>query len=120
MEKLGSYFLDDFETVEKTVIFNMTKRHLLLIPSMVLIVLSMAVIFFFELPDLLAYLIGGVFAPPVLIYGLSLDRTVKAQEKIRFALMVQERTYQTEYRKDREYQINEFIQKKNIKETDSF
>lgn len=120
MNKLGSYFLDDFEPTDKPFLFGMTLRHLVLFTVMGLVVVSMGLIFFFELPDLLAYLIGGIFLPPTVGWGLSLDRKFQVQEKLRFFLMIQERTYQTEYRKDREYQTHDFIQEKGVKETDDF
>lgn len=119
MNKLGSYFLDDFEVTDKPVIFGLTLRHLVLYPVMVLVVISMALIFFFELPDVLAYLIGGIFIPPTVCWGLSLDRKYQVQEKLRFFLMIQERTYQTEYRKEKDYQPHDFIQEKGISEADT-
>lgn len=118
MNKLGSIFLDDFVKEEKPILFQLTGRGLWLIFGGVLTLGVTTFLFFFEYPDWLVFVVAASCLLPTVIFGLSIDKRFSFAERFCFFLLTKRRIYQMENQSRKEYHSSDFIQAKNVRETD--
>ncbi|CAM3191947.1 PrgI family protein [Streptococcus dysgalactiae] len=116
MNKLGSEFLKQFDNYDRPIAFGMTKRILVMMLGIGIVVSLTISISLMGLSDIFMYLIALIIAPPFIIYGLGLDESVK--EKVMFNLKVQKRAFLTEFEEGDEFTKDDFKLWKKIKETD--
>lgn len=116
MNKLGSEFLKEFDNYERPIAFGLTKRLLVMMIGIGVVVSLTISISLMELSDIFMYLVALLIAPPFIIYGLGFDEAVK--EKILFNLKVQKRAYMTEFREGEEFTKDDFKSWKKVKEFD--
>ncbi|MGT2949851.1 hypothetical protein BU202_00810 [Streptococcus cuniculi] len=118
MNKLGSIFLDDFIKEEKPILFQLTGRGLLLVFGGTLTLGVTTLLFFFDYPDWLVFVVAASLFSPTMIIGLSIDKRFSFSERFYFFLLTKRRIYQIEHRDRKEYRSSDFIQAKNVRETD--
>lgn len=118
MHKIGSEFLKEFSGYESNFFWKFTLRQTVLFVGILITTGLSTTIVYFKLPEFFIYIVGGILLPPFVIFGLKKEE--KLIDKIRFYFLITERVYQVEDKKWREYSKNEFIQSKNISETDEF
>lgn len=116
MNKLGSEFLKEFDNYERPIAFGLTKRLLVMMIGIGIVVSFTVTISLMELSDIFMYLVALVIAPPFIIYGLGFDERVR--EKIIFNLKIQKRAYLTEFEEREEFTKDDFRSWKKVKETD--
>lgn len=116
MNKLGSEFLKQFDNYERPVAFGMTKRLLVMLLGIGIVVSLTITISLMELSDIFMYLVAILIAPPFIIYGLGFDETVK--DKVMFNLKVQKRAFITEFEEGEEFTKDDFKSWKKVKEVD--
>lgn len=116
MNKLGSEFLKQFDNYERPVAFGMTKRLLVMMLGIGIVVSLTITISLMGLSDIFMYLVAFLIAPPFIIYGLGFDETVK--DKVMFNLKVQKRAFITEFEEGEEFTKDDFKSWKKVKEVD--
>ena len=116
MNKLGSEFLKQFDNYERPVAFGMTKRLLVMMLGIGIVVSLTITISLMGLSDISMYLVALLIAPPFIIYGLGFDETVK--DKVMFNLKVQKRAFITEFEEGEEFTKDDFKSWKKVKEVD--
>lgn len=116
MNKLGSEFLKQFDNYERPVAFGMTKRLLVMMLGIGIVVSLTITISLMGLSDIFMYLVAILIAPPFIIYGLGFDETVK--DKVMFNLKVQKRAFITEFEEGEEFTKDDFKSWKKVKEVD--
>ena len=116
MNKLGSEFLKQFDNYERPVAFGMTKRLLVMMLGIGIVVSLTITISIMGLSDIFMYLVALLIAPPFIIYGLGFDETVK--DKVMFNLKVQKRAFITEFEEGEEFTKDDFKSWKKGKEVD--
>ncbi|HGO5802167.1 PrgI family protein [Streptococcus equi] len=116
MNKLGSEFLKQFDNYDRPIAFGMTKRILVMMLGIGIVVSLTISISLMGLSDIFMYLVALIIAPPFIIYGLGLDESVK--EKVMFNLKVQKRAFLTEFEEGDEFIKDDFKLWKKVKETD--
>ncbi|URK66785.1 PrgI family protein [Streptococcus oralis] len=116
MNKLGSEFLKQFDNYERPVAFGMTKRLLVMMLGIGIVVSLTITISIMGLSDIFMYLVALLIAPPFIIYGLGFDETVK--DKVMFNLKVQKRAFITEFEEGEEFTKDDFKSWKKVKEVD--
>ncbi|MBN6014395.1 PrgI family protein [Streptococcus oralis] len=116
MNKLGSEFLKQFDNYERPVAFGMTKRLLVMLLGIGIVVSLTITISLMGLSDIFMYLVAILIAPPFIIYGLGFDETVK--DKVMFNLKVQKRAFITEFEEGEEFTKDDFKSWKKVKEVD--
>ncbi|MCF1284821.1 PrgI family protein [Streptococcus sinensis] len=116
MNKLGSEFLKQFDNYERPVAFGMTKRLLVMMLGIGIVVSLTITISLMGLSDIFMYLVALLIAPPFIIYGLGFDETVK--DKVMFNLKVQKRAFITEFEEGEEFTKDDFKSWKKVKEVD--
>lgn len=116
MNKLGSEFLKQFDNYERPVAFGMTKRLLVMMLGIGIVVSLTITISLMGLSDIFMYLVAILIAPPFIIYGLGFDETVK--DKVMFNLKVQKRAFITEFEEGEEFIKDDFKSWKKVKEVD--
>jgi hypothetical protein len=116
MNKLGSEFLKQFDNYERPVAFGMTKRLLVMMLGIGIVVSLTITISIMGLSDIFMYLVAILIAPPFIIYGLGFDETVK--DKVMFNLKVQKRAFITEFEEGEEFTKDDFKSWKKVKEVD--
>lgn len=116
MNKLGSEFLKQFDNYERPVAFGMTKRLLVMLLGIGIVVSLTITISIMGLSDIFMYLVALLIAPPFIIYGLGFDETVK--DKVMFNLKVQKRAFITEFEEGEEFTKDDFKSWKKVKEVD--
>ncbi|AUT05845.1 PrgI family protein [Streptococcus parauberis] len=114
MNKLGSEFLKQFDNYERPVAFGMTKRILVMIIGMMIVVSFLVSISLLGLSEIFMYLVALIIAPPFIIYGMGFDEAVK--EKVIFNLKVQKRGYVTEFMEGDVFTKDDFKNWKKTKE----
>ena len=116
MNKLGSEVLKQFDNYERPVAFGMTKRLLVMMLGIGIVVSLTITISLMGLSDIFMYLVALLIAPPFIIYGLGFDETVK--DKVMFNLKVQKRAFITEFEEGEEFTKDDFKSWKKVKEVD--
>ena len=116
MNKLGSEFLKQCDNYERPVAFGMTKRLLVMMLGIGIVVSLTITISIMGLSDIFMYLVAILIAPPFIIYGLGFDETVK--DKVMFNLKVQKRAFITEFEEGEEFTKDDFKSWKKVKEVD--
>lgn len=116
MNKLGSEFLKQFDNYERPVAFGMTKRLLVMMLGIGIVVSLTITISLMGLSDIFMYLVAILIAPPFIIYGLGFDETVK--DKVMFNLKVQKRAFITEFEEGEDFTKDDFKSWKKVKEVD--
>lgn len=116
MNKLGSEFLKQFDNYERPVAFGMTKRLLVMLLGIGIVVSLTITISLMGLSDIFMYLVAILIAPPFIIYGLGFDETFK--DKVMFNLKVQKRAFITEFEEGEEFTKDDFKSWKKVKEVD--
>lgn len=116
MNKLGSEFLKQFDNYERPVAFGMTKRLLVMMLGIGIVVSLTITISIMGLSDIFMYLVALLIAPPFIIYGLGFDEAVK--DKVMFNLQVQKRAFITEFEEGEEFTKDDFKSWKKVKEVD--
>lgn len=116
MNKLGSEFLKEFDNYERPIAFGLTKRLLVMMVGIGIVVSLTITISLMGLSDIFMYLVALLIAPPFIIYGLGFDEAVK--DKVLFNLKVQKRSYITEFEEGEEFTKDDFKLGKKIKEFD--
>ncbi|WFM79356.1 PrgI family protein [Streptococcus pluranimalium] len=116
MNKLGSEFLKEFDNYERPIAFGMTKRLLVMMVGIGIVVSLTIAISLMGLSDIFMYLVALLIAPPFIIYGLGFDESVK--EKVLFNLKVQKRAFITEFEEGEEFTTDDFKLWKKVNETD--
>ena len=116
MNKLGSEFLKEFDNYERPIAFGMTKRLLVMMVGIGIVVSLTIAISLMGLSDIFMYLVALLIAPPFIIYGLGFDESVK--EKVLFNLKVQKRAFITEFEEGEEFTKDDFKSWKKVKEFD--
>lgn len=116
MNKLGSEFLKQFDNYERPVAFGMTKRLLVMLLGIGIVVSLTITISLMGLSDIFMYLVAILIAPPFIIYGLGFDETVT--DKVMFNLKVQKRAFITEFEEGEEFTKDDFKSWKKVKEVD--
>mgnify|MGYP000843644038 FL=1 len=116
MNKLGSEFLKQFDNYERPVAFGMTKRLLVMMLGIGIVVSLTITISLMGLSDIFMYLVALLIAPPFIIYGLGFDEAVK--DKVMFNLKVQKRAFITEFEEGEEFTKDDFKSWKKVKEFD--
>ena len=115
MKKIGSEFLREFETEDRPILFGLTGRMIVLYVCLLIAVSGTTAIYFFGLPDWYIYLWDALFVVPGAMYGTGMTKRMRIKEKIDFFFRIQQRTYETEFRKVGMYTKDEFIQKQKRK-----
>lgn len=113
MNRLGSEFFKELDSYERPVIGTLTFRQLILFAGIGLVTIVSTLLVFFKAPDIILYLVVGGILPPFVIYGMKIDEIIK--DNVRFALMKQERSYQTEFERE-EFPLNAFTREKGFSE----
>ena len=116
MNKLGSEFLKEFDNYERPIAFGMTKRLLVMMVGIGIVVSITITMSLMGLSEIFMYLVALLIAPPFIIYGLGFDEVVK--DKVMFNLKVQKRAFLTEFEEGEEFTTDDFKSWKKIKETD--
>ena len=116
MNKLGSEFLKQFDNYERPVAFGMTKRLLVMMLGIGIVVSLTITISIMGRSDIFMYLVALLIAPPFIIYGLGFDEAVK--DKVMFNLKVQKRAFITEFEEGEEFTKDDFKSWKKVKEVD--
>lgn len=116
MNKLGSEFLKQFDNYERPVAFGMTKRLLVMMLGIGIVVSLTITISLMGLSDIFMYLVALLIAPPFIIYGLGFDEVVK--DRVMFNLKVQKRAFITEFEEGEEFTKDDFKSWKKVKEVD--
>ena len=116
MNKLGSEFLKEFDNYERPIAFGLTKRLLIMMLGIGIVISLTISISLMALSDIFMYLVALLIAPPFIVYGLGFDESVK--DKILFNLKVQKRSYITEFREEEELKKDDFKYWKKVKEYD--
>ena len=116
MNKLGSEFLKQFDNYERPVAFGMTKRLLVMMLGIGIVVSLTITISIMGLSDIFMYLVALLIAPPFIIYGLGFDEAGK--DKVMFNLKVQKRAFITEFEEGEEFTKDDFKSWKKVKEVD--
>ena len=116
MNKLGSEFLKEFDNYERPIAFGMTKRLLVMMVGIGIVVSITITISLMGLSEIFMYLVALLIAPPGVIYGLGFDESFK--DKGLFNLKVQKWAYITEFEEGEEFTTDDFKSWKKIKETD--
>ena len=116
MNKLGSEFLKEIDNYERPIAFGMTKRLLVMMVGIGIVVSITITISLMGLSEIFMYLVALLIAPPFIIYGLGFDEVVK--DKVMFNLKVQKRAFLTEFEEGEEFTTDDFKSWKKIKETD--
>lgn len=116
MNKLGSEFLKQFDNYERPLAFGMTKRLLVMMLGIGIVVSLTITISLMGLSDIFMYLVALLIAPPFMVYGLGFNEVVK--DKVLFNLKVQKRAYITEFEEGEEFTKDDFKSWKKIKEVD--
>ncbi len=116
MNKLGSEFLKEFDNYERPMAFGMTKRLLVMMVGIGIVVSITITISLMGLSEIFMYLVALLIAPPFIIYGLGFDEVVK--DKVMFNLKVQKRAFLTEFEEGEEFTTDDFKSWKKVKEFD--
>ena len=116
MNKLGSEFLKEFDNYERPIAFGMTKRQLVMMVGIGIVVSITITISLMGLSEIFMYLVALLIAPPFIIYGLGFDEVVK--DKVTFNLKVQKRAFLTEFEEGDEFTKDDFKSWKKVKEFD--
>lgn len=116
MNKLGSEFLKQFDNYERPVAFGLTKRLLVMMLGIGIVVSLTITISLMGLSDIFMYLVALLIAPPFIIYGLGFDEVVK--DRVMFNLKVQKRAFITEFEEGEEFTKDDFKSWKKVKEVD--
>ena len=116
MNKLGSEFLKEFDNYERPIAFGMTKRLLVMMVGIGIVVSITIAISLMGLSEIFMYLVALLIAPPFIIYGLGFDEVVR--DKVMFNLKVQKRAFLTEFEEGDEFTKDDFKSWKKVKEFD--
>ena len=116
MNKLGSEFLKEFDNYERPIAFGMTKRLLVMMVGIGIVVSITITISLMGLSEIFMYLVALLIAPPFIIYGLGFDEVVN--DKVMFNLKVQKRAFLTEFEEGDEFTKDDFKSWKKVKEFD--